>query len=303
MAVQGKLPAQGSLPDVTFESLRGGPVMFLVEGRESMEKQQAKGLKLALDRWIYPDDLQAFVIADGRPFRFIPGVKKMAGEFMEAMRPELRLPMYADFSGDALDPLGVASGDFELVLLAPDGTVRHRHRGDATPEQTEELRALLGAHEPPPPPPAPDFEVEGLRPSSCAERGCMLVFLGAPVSRADLPGLEDGGFEGSREEAFAQLAKPHVRLMTQVATRWDLEKTPVDGVLIGEGPADLLEGWRQTPAAPAVREALGLASDSTALVMIGKDGSIAFSAETEFPFWRMAQAREALGLEDRPWGS
>ena len=131
----------------------------------------------------------------------------------------------------------------------------------------------------------------------------MLVFLGAPVSRADIPGLKEGGFEGSREEAFAQLAKPHVRLMTQVATRWDLEKTPVDGVLIGEGPGELVEGWKQTPAAPAVREALGLASDSTALVMIGKDGSVAFKAETEFPFWKMAQAREALGLEDRPWGS
>ena len=277
--------------------------MFLVEGRESMEKQQAKALKLALDRWRYPESLQAYVIADGRPFRFIPGVKKMAGEFMEAMRPELRLPMYADFSGDALNPLGVASGAFELVILNADGTVRHRHRGDATSEEIQAIREMLDATEPPSAQPAPTFELEGFSSSSCSDKGCMLVFLGEKVSRSDIPGLEEGGFEGSREEAFAQLAKPHVRLMTQVATRWDLEKTPVDGVVIGDAPSDLLKDWPHVDAAPDTRQLLGLKSDSTALVMIAKDGTLAFQAEMDFPFWKLAQAREALELEDRPWGS
>lgn len=299
--VTGSLPAQGDLPEVDLASLRGGPALFVVEGRESMEKGQSKELKLALDRWSYPPELRAFLVADGRPYRFIPGLKDMAAEFLNAMRPELRLPMYADFQGDALNPLGVESGAFELVVVDASGIVAHRHRGDAEAEDIEAIRLALSASEPPPPPAAPPFQVGELNNAACGDRGCIFVFLGTHVERSEIPGLKSGGFEGSREDAFAMLKKPPIRLLSQVATRWDYEPTPIRGAIIGDGPADLLPAWQHIPAAQEAREAFGLAPDTTALVTVDTQGRLAFLAEDSFPFWRLGQARESVGLRDIPW--
>ncbi len=299
--VGGSLPAQGDLPQVDLASLRGAPALFVVEGRESMEKGQSKELKLALDRWSYPSNLRGFVVADGRPYRFIPGLKDMASQFLDAMRPELRLPMYADFQGDALNPLGVESGAFELVVVDARGVVAHRHRGDAEPEDIEAIRLALGASEPPPPPAAPAFKIGELDNAACSDHGCIFVFLGARVERSEIPGLKSGGFEGSREDAFAMLKKAPIRLLSQVATRWDYEPTPIRGAIIGDGPADLLPAWQHVPAAKEAREAFGIAPDTTALVTVDTQGRLAFLAEDSFPFWRLGRARESVGLRDIPW--
>ena len=299
--VAGSLPAQGGLPQVDLASLRGAPALFLVEGRESMEKGQSKELKIALDRWIYPPELRAFLVADGRPYRFIPGLKDMAGEFLDAMRPELRLPMYADFQGDALNPLGVESGAFELVVVDAKGVVAHRHRGDAEAEDIETIRLVLGASEPPPPPAAPTFKIGDIDNAACGDHGCVFVFLGTRVERSEIPGLKSGGFEGSREDAFAMLKKAPIRLLSQVATRWDYEPTPIRGAIIGDGPADLLPEWQHVHAADEAREAFGLAPDTTALVTVDTEGRLAFLAEDSFPFWQLGQARESVGLRDIPW--
>ncbi|MGB1699024.1 MAG: TlpA family protein disulfide reductase [Nannocystaceae bacterium] len=299
--VEGALSAQGDLPTVTLASLRGAPAMFLVEGRESMEKQQSKSLKNALDRWEYPGDLKAFVVADGRPYRLIPGLKNMASQFLDAMRPELRLPMYADFQGEVLDPLGVESGAFELVVLDAEGMVAHRHRGDASPEDIEKIREVLGAREPAAPPTAKPFRLGEIDNAACTAHGCVFVFLGEAVQRNEIPGIEPGGFEGDREDAFAQLKKAPVRVLAQVATRWDYEKTPVRGAIVGDGPSDLLPSWQHLPAASEAREAFGLSADSTALVTVDTQGRVAFLAEGSFPFWKLSQARQSVGLSDLPW--
>ena len=222
---------------------------------------------------------------------------------MEAMRPELRLPMYADFSGDALGPLDVESGAFELVIVDEAGFVQHRHRGDATPEDIEAIKVALGAKEPASGPKAPAFTIGALNQDACNTHGCLLVFLGTPVALSDIPGIDEGGFEGSREEMFAQLSKPPVRVLSQVATRWDYEASPITGAIIGDAPGELLPAWQHSADDPALREAFGLRADSTAVVGINKEGVIVFRSEDAFPFWKLAQARHELGLKERPWGS
>lgn len=161
------------------------------------------------------------------------------------------------------------------------------------------LRQRLGASEPPEPPPAPAFEVAGLDAESCAARACAIIFLGTKVTRAQIPGIEDG-FDGEREAAFELLSQPEIRLAA-TAIKMDLKGAP--GVLVGEveGLRELKErGWTHVESAAEAREAFGLSPEDTAMVIVDEEQRLAFRQVGFIPMYAWGTAADLLGAEVMP---
>lgn len=295
-----ELSKQGPMPALKLADLHGKQVMIVIEGQESFGGDEGKRLRSALYRWTLPDDVVALHVGDA-PI----GAKIMSGkierEFVGPMREEMKLPIYVDFGGTFTAAFNLPSGHFGFVLLDEHGEVQMRLAGDATAEQITELATLIGATEPPPGPPAPAFEIGELSSTSCADKHCVLVFLDRKVVRSDIPGLEDGGFEGEMEESFEQIRIPSIRLARVFAADWPTNRPDIAGVIVGEAEGWEVPGWSFVAEAPAAREAFGIGS-AAGMVIIDPQGRVAFSETGKIAFWKLSLAADLLGVEPKGFG-
>ncbi len=292
-----QLPAQGPMPALKLADLHGKQVMIVIEGKESFGGDEGKLLRGALHRWTLPDDVVALHVGDA-PI----GAKIMSGkierEFVGPMREEMKLPIYVDYGGSFTTAFSLPSGHFGFVLLDDAGEVQMRLAGDATPEQIAELAELVGATEPPPGPAAPEFEIGALSSTSCVGKHCVLVFLDRKVVRSDIPGLEQGGFEGEMEQAFEQIRIPSVRLARVFAADWPTDRPDIAGVIVGEAEGWEVPGWQFVADAPEAREAFGL-GPAAGMVILDPQGRVAFSETGKIAFWKLSRAADLLGIEPK----
>ncbi len=295
-----ELEAQGPLDGVRLGDLKGKTVYMLIEGKESMTGGEGKLLRRALNRWQLPEDVVGFSIGDAPA-----GAKVMQGkierDFVGPMRDEMKLPIYIDFGGSFTEAFNLPKGHLGFVIVDAKGEVVFRHAGDVDTEQIAEIRELLRAEEPAPGPPAPAFEVGELSNESCAGKACVLVFLDRKVARSEIPGLEDGGFEGGMKESFEQIKKPSVRLARILAADWaSEERSTIAGVVVGEGEGWSVDGWAFVPDAPEARETFGI-GDAAGMVLIDDQGRVAFVERGLIPFWQLSLAADRLGIEPKEY--
>lgn len=295
-----KLDAQGPLEAVRIGDLKGKTVYLLIEGKESMMGGEGRLLRRALHRWQLPEDVIGFSIGDA-PAGAAVMSGKIEREFVGPMRDELKLPIYVDYGGNFTEALSLPKGHLGFVILDANGEIVFRHAGDPSEQQLAEIARLLRAEEPQPGPPAPSFEVGPLSNEACAGKSCVLVFLDAKVVRSEIPGLEEGGFEGEMKEAFEQIKKPSVRLARILAADWAAEdRSKIAGVVVGEGEGWSVDGWEFVAEAAAAREAFGI-GDAAAMVILDDQGRLAFVEQGLIPFWKLSRAADILGIEPKEY--
>jgi hypothetical protein len=295
-----ELEAQGPEPDVRLGDLKGQTVFLLIEGKESMMGGEGKQLRRALHRWQLPDDVIGFSVGDA-PAGAAVMRGKIERDFVGPMRTEMKLPIYIDYGGNFTEAFSLPQGHLGFVILDPEGAVAFRHAGDPDNAQLAEIAALLRAQEPPPGPPAPEFSVGELSNQSCAGKACVLVFLDTKVVRSEIPGLEEGGFEGDMAASFEQIKKPSIRLARILAADWPAEdRNKIAGVVVGEGEGWAVEGWAFVPAAPEARTAFGI-GDAAGMVIIDEQGRLAFVEQGLIPFWKLSLAADTLGIEPKEY--
>jgi hypothetical protein len=290
------LKSMTDAPDLALAELRGKTVFLVVVGAQSGKNREGQPLNRALNRWRYPDSTVGFIVADAEGVGFLAG---MVEDYVAFFAKESRFPIYVDFEGITLETFKLAKGHHGFVVLGPDGSVLERRSGGMPIEELDALRERLGAEEPPAPPPAPAFAIGGLDVSSCSPRACAIIFLGAPVRRDQIPGIEDG-FDGERDEAFALLSKPEVRLAA-TALKMDLQGAP--GVLVGDvsGLHELPErGFTHVAEAAEARAAFGLEPTDTAMVIVDAEGRLAFKRVGFIPMYEWGTAADLLGAEVMP---
>ncbi|PRQ08295.1 hypothetical protein [Enhygromyxa salina] len=290
-----ELDAQGPVPALRLGDLQGKTVFIMIEGKESMTGGEGKLLRRALHRWTLPADVVGFSVGDA-PAGAMIMKGKIESDFVGPMRDELKLPIYVDFGGKFTDAFSLPKGHLGFVVIDAKGEVALRHAGDADEATLAEIKSLLRAEEPPPGPPAPKFAIGELDSDSCAGRFCVLVFLDTKVARAEIPGLEDGGFDGEMQAVFEQIKKPSIRLARILAADWEPEqRAGIGGVIVGEAEGWEVEGWAFVPEAAEARAAFGI--DGAGLVIIDDQGRVAFSEAGRVPFWKLSLAADVLGIE------
>ncbi len=289
------IPAQGPLPELRFADLKGQTTFFVVEGQASMQAKEGREVKKAINRWITPDDVVGYSIGDAEGFGVLAG--RIERDFLGPMRPEMARPIYADYTGAIMHGFKMPAGHLAIVVLGPDGKVLYRSSGDPSQEQLAELKAALGAKEPPPAPPAPAFEEGELSNASCEGKGCAFVFLAHPVERTDVPGLEEGGFEGGMKEAFEQMKDPSIRLLTVVHTDWKPNGEKVAGAIIGEANGLEVEGWPTLDGAPELRRVFDVEPEEAALVIVDREGKLVFDERGLIPLYKFAPIQDWIDVE------
>ena len=292
---------------------KGKTVYLILGDRESMQARESKEFDRALNRWTYPPDVVGFAIGDAEGFKLLAGkIEEMLG----AMRPEMRLPLYIDFDGAVTKAFKLPKGHTGIVALGPDGALKLRHSGPPKPKDkilTPEddiiarLKLALRAEEPALQP-APPFKVGELDNPACAGKTCLFVFLGAPVKKSELPGV-DGGFDGGMEDSMKQLQNPSIRLAGLVN---DLEdklaadaKDPkpeehlagkVHMTLIGSLADVELKHWRTLPTAPEARAAFTIPEGEAALVAVDPAGNLGLRGPGAVPMYKTGRISAPLGI-------
>ncbi len=295
------LAAQGPLEAVRLGDLQGKTVYLMIEGQESMMGGEGKLLRRALHRWTLPEDVVGFSVGDA-PGGMALMRNKIETEFLGPMRAEMKLPIYVDFGGSFTSAFSLPKGHLGFVILDAEGEIVFRHAGDPGPEEIEQIKGLLRAQEPEPGPPAPSFEVGEFSNQSCAGKSCVLVFLDQKVVRSDIPGLEDGGFEGEMKQTFEQIKKPSIRLASMVAGDWGTQpRSNLAGVVVGDAEGWSGEGWSFVSDAADARAAFGI-GDVAAMIIVDEQGRLAFSEQGLIPFWKLSLAADLLGIEPKPRG-
>ena len=189
------------------------------------------------------------------------------------------------------------------MILDPAGEVLFRHAGDAGEGELAEIKQLLRAEEPPPGPAAPNFAIGELSNQSCAGRDCVMVFLDRKVARNEIPGLEEGGFEGEMKESFEQIKQPSIRLARILAADWAAEDRARSAVCwLARRRAGMLGGGRSSAEAAEARATFGI-GDQAGMVIIDDQGRVAFSEAGLIPFWKLSLAADVLGIEPKEYKS
>ena len=308
------IPGTGGLPDLVLADLRGKTVYLLVGDRESMQAKESKLFDRALARWVIPEDVVGFGIADTEGFQLLAGKIE---EFIGAMRPELRHPLYLDFQGAITRAFKLPKGHAGVVVLGPGGEILMRHSGPPPegPEGDkviEQLRTHLRAQEPTLPP-APAFKLGALDNAACKGKVCIFVFLARPVQKTDLPGVK-GGFDGDTDAMWKQLQDPSVRLASLVhdsdtklvaadekAAKSDKPASPpppqVEAVLVGALGDVELKRWTTVAAAPEARTALQIPEDQAGVVVIDADGKLAVRELGVVRMYKFTRISELLGVD------
>ncbi len=282
------------LRDLVVGDLRGKTAYFVIEGRESMESGEGRALTSALNRWEFPSDVAGYWIAE------VEGLGMLSfkiDDYIERFAAESRLPIYADYDGVFLRGFKLPKGHSAIVVLGPDTEVLHRHTGPMTDADVDELRRVLGASEPAPGEPAPAFAAGAVTTDNCRGRMCALVFLGEPVARARVPGI-DGGFDGDSDEVARLFDNPSIRLASMFSDR-ALSPDDGRGVFVGEAAdVPLADGWELHADTGQLRAQLGLPADEAGLVIVDREGRVAMREHGRIPLYRLTRARELLGIRD-----
>ena len=314
------LPGSAGLPDLKLADLRGKTVYLLVGDRESMQAKESKLFDRVLNRWILPEDVVGYGIADTEGFQLLAGKIE---EFMGGLRPELRLPLYLDFEGAITRAFKLPKGHAGLVVLGPGGEILLRHSGPPPegPEGDkliERLKTLLRAQEPTHPP-APAFKLGALDNAACKGKVCIFVFLAHPVKKTDLPGVKDG-FDGDTDAMWKQLQDPSVRLAgivhdsdaklvandakSEKGEKGDKSDKPgatpppkVEAVLVGALADVELRRWITVAAAPEARAALQIPEDQAGIVVIDADGNLAVRELGVVRMYKFTRVSELLGVD------
>jgi hypothetical protein len=295
-----ELEAQGPMPAVRLGDLHGKTVYLMIEGKESMMGGEGKLLRRALHRWQLPDDVVGFSVGDA-PAGAVVMRGQIESKFLAPMRSEMKLPIYIDFGGQFTTAFSLPKGHLGFVILDAAGEVVFRHAGDAGEGELAQIKQLLRAEEPPPGPPAPSFAVGDINNESCVGRDCVLVFLDTKVVRSEIPGLEEGGFEGEMEEAFEQIKKPSIRLARILAADWEAkDREKIGGVVVGEAEGWAVEGWEIVAEAEAARGVFGIGGQA-GMVIIDEQGRVAFSEAGLIPFWKLSLAADVLGITPKEY--
>jgi len=286
------IPGIGSQPTLDAALLKDKTTFFIFVGIQSWTSDEGKPVNRALNRWTLPSGAQGFIIFDAEGLGFLA---EKSEEYMERFGAETRYPMYGDFNGAFRQVFKMPQGHHGLVVVSPDGTVAMRKSGGAKPgPELDEVRALLEAKEPPPGPAVPEFSLGPLSKSVCQKKPCALVFLGEPVGRKDIPGVDDG-FEGEDEEKWAQMEKPDVRNVGS-ALKLSIEEA---GLGVVAGQVDDLEfppGWSVAFDDAAVRSAFGIKPHTTSFLVL-RDGEVAFRGDGVIPMYQLGRVSDLLGVE------
>lgn len=282
------VPSLGDGPDLRVADMRGATSFIVVEGIQSMRTEQGKELNRALNRWELPETTKGYIVFDGEGMQMF---EEKVSRFLGFFADEVRFPVYVDFDAEALDVFKLAKGHHGFVVLDPQGEVLLRHSGGIQGAKLDKVRELIGAKEPPEPKPAPKFALAGVDNEACRQKSCMFLFLGKKVSRSEIPWIEDG-FEGTRTECFERMHRPEIRLAAS-AMRVKIERS--HGVVVGQTDDLRLEGWKLVDEDAAAREAFGLAPDENALVVIDKQGRLAFRETGFIPMYRWTLAIDVTG--------
>ena len=288
--------AQGPMPALRLGDLEGKTVLLMIESRESMTSGEGSRLHRAIGRWDLPEDVVVMTIGDV-PKALELMKDKIEGEFLGAMRDEMRYPIYVDYGGTFADALALPKGHIGVAIIDAAGEVAFRHAGDPDEAALAEIAGLLQAKEPEPGPVAPDFALGGVDNASCTGRTCVLVFLDAKVARSDIPGLEEGGFEGDMKATFEQIKKPSVRLAQVLTAEWERDK--VRGVVVGEAEGWSVESWpfvAEDDATKAARAAFEIGEEA-GMVILDREGRVAFAEAGLIRFWQLGVAAEILGID------
>jgi hypothetical protein len=283
-------------PDLKIAEQRGTTIFLVVIGPRSGESREGQALNRALNRWQFPDTTKGYIVADAEGAGLFSGKIE---DFVRWFEKESRFPIYVDFEGATMETFKLTKGHHGFVAIGPDGQVLTRASGGVEGDALDEVRQILGATEPPDPDPAPEFTIGEWTLDRCRPRACGFIFLGDTVARTEIPGVEDG-FDGDREEAFAKLDQPHIRL-AGTAMKMDLQGAP--GAVIGTttGLRELSEmGWSEVAAAPEARAAFGLEPSDTAFVIVDAQGRLAFREVGVVPMFKWGAAADLLGAEVMP---
>lgn len=285
------LDSLSEAPNLALAEQRGVTSFYVIVGMRTPKKEGVT-LNRALNRWQYPDDVKGYIVADAEGAGYF---RSMARKMVDFFRKEARFPIYVDFDGAMLRVFKLPKGHHGFVVIGPDGEVLVRRSGGLDGDALDALRKTLRAELPPPPPPAPAFSIGELDNESCADEPCAIIFLGKPVRRTEIPGIDDG-FDGDTEAGFAQLNQPAIRL---AASALKMDLAGAHGVVVGD--VDLpIEGWTIVPEAPDARAAFGLQPHDTAFVVVDTAGDLALKAVGLVPMYQWGEAADLLGAELMP---
>ncbi len=299
----GDLTYEGmGVADLTLANLRGKTTFLWVEGQASIRSDEAKELKLALNRWVFPESTVGYMVADATGFGLF---KAKARPFIQGLQGDMaRFPLYPDWEGAILDMFKLPKGHTAIVVLGSDGRVRLRHSGAVDPAKLDEIQRLLGASEPPSGSPAPTFRVGDLSNEACSGKHCIVAFLGQPIARTDVPGVEGGRELTEAEKKDGGVMKimrnPALRLV--MSLQIDIPDK-IAAVVAGEVTGldeEIGEGWSLTPNTPGLREPFGVATSQTAFFIVGPEGNLVFEETGDFPLYRVAQIGEILEIDFKP---
>lgn len=282
----------GDQPNLDAALMKGKTTFFVFVGIQSWGSDEGKPVNRAVNRWTLPANAQGFIIFDAEGLGFLA---EKSEEYMERFGGETRFPMYGDFEGAFRQVFKMPRGHHGFVVVNPDGAVTMRKSGGAQPgPELDEIRSLLEAAEPPPGPSVPEFELGPLSQSACAHKPCALLFLGEPIGRKDIPGVEDG-FEGEDEEKWAQMQKAGVR---NVGSALKLEISDLGlGVISGQvSDLEFPPGWSVVPDDAAVRKAFGVDPGATSFLVL-REGEVAFRADGVIPMFELGRVSDLLGVE------
>lgn len=286
------IPGIGSQPELDVSKKQGTRLFFVFVGLQSWSGDEGKLLNRALNRWVLPGDLEGYIVFDAQGLGFL---EEKSGEYMDRFGKETRFPMYGDFVGAFRQIFKLPRGHHGFVVVGADGTMVTRHSGGyQTDDELAEVRALLGASEPPPGPEVPAFELGPVSQSACMSAPCALLFLGGPVKKADIPNIDDG-FEGDDEAKWAQYQNPAVRNVSSVLSLAIDGKAK--GAIVGDaGDLEFLPGWSVAANDAQLRSAFGVAADQTSLLVL-RDGKVAYRGDGIIPFYQWGQVSDLLGVE------
>ncbi len=286
------IPGIGEQPTLDAALMQNKTTFFVFVGIQSWSSDEGKSLNRALNRWMLPDGVQGFIIFDAEGLGFLA---EESEEYMTRFGDETRYSMYGDFGGAFRQVFKMPRGHHGFVVVGSDGAVKLRKSGGAAGDaELEEIRELLGADEPPPGPPAPRFHVASLSDTACAAKPCALMFLGEPVARGDIPGVDDG-FEGEDEEKWAQMQRPSIR---NVGSALKLKLAGAGmGVVIGTlSDLELPPGWETASDDAELRQAFGVEPGASAFLVL-RDGKVAFRGDDVIPFYEMGRVSDLVGVE------
>lgn len=285
------IPAAGDEPPLRIADLAGKTAFFIVFSPQMSDKKEGQALNRALNRWIFPPTTVGHIVGDAEGLGVFKGkVVEMLGR----MKGELRFPINVDYEGVFTTTFALPKGHHGFVVVGPDGAVLERKSGGAEGAELDRIREMLGATEPPPGPAMPEFSIGDLDAKSCGHgTPCAIIFLGKPVARTDVPGIDDG-FDGDDEEAANRLQDASIRM---VSTAFKAKLTKAKGAIVGHVSGMEFPTWSVVEESAEGRAAFGVGADEAVFVLIDAEGRMPMVVRGVLPLYQWGRVADTLGVE------